>query len=151
MKLTSLFLMTCLRPFAPSGVDAINTAGTFDGGLTRNAEVAITLPHLMLKFGTAAATQANLCGATDYPIGLAFDPALINAKVTIERLLDGDTKVGVASKAIAAGAPVYTAAGGKLTDTAVNNCYLVGHALTAAGADTDEFGFLPCTPQKQTV
>jgi hypothetical protein len=139
------------RSLAPAGADAINTAGDHDGGLSRIAEAAVNTPHLLLAFGTNPATQVIICTATTEPIGLAYDTQIINGRVGIERLGDGATKVGIASKAIAAGARIFTTAGGKITDTAVNNSWLVGRALSAAAADGDEFEFEPCFPVKQTV
>jgi hypothetical protein len=136
---------------ASAGIDVNNTAGTHSGNISRKAEADIGVANLMLKFGTDAASQVNLCGATDFPIGLAGDSRLTGQWVDVSRLQDGETKLGVASKAIAAGVPVFTASSGKLTDTAVNNCFRVGISLTAAGANNDEFEFLPETPAKQTV
>lgn len=139
------------RAFAPQGVDAFNTAGSRDGALTRTAEAAITFEHQMVTAGTAKAKQVIVCTATTYPLGHAYDPAIIGAAVGVVRLMDGGTKLGVASKAIAADVAVFTTAGGKLTDTAVNNCFRVGRSLTAAAVDTDEFEYLPCSPVLTTV
>ena len=139
------------RAFAPRGVDALNTTGSHSGALTRTAEAAITFPHQMVTPGTAKATQVIVCTATTYPLGHAYDPAAIGATLAVKRLMDGETKIGVASKAIAADVAVYTTAGGKLTDTAVNNCFRVGRSITAAGADTDEFEYLPESPVLTTV
>ncbi len=161
MKLKSLLaVLTALvlsplaaiaRSLAPAGLDAINTAGDHDGSLSRIAEAAITTPHLALAFGTNPATQVIICTATTEPIGQAYDIAAINTRVGVERYTDGKTKVGVASKAIAAKARIYTTAGGKYTDTAVNGSWLTGRALTPAAVDGDEFEFEPCFPVQQTV
>ena len=43
----------------------------------------------------------------------------------------------VAIEALAVAAPVYTEAAGKVQDTAQATAFLVGTALTAAGADGD--------------
>lgn len=147
----ALILAPILSRLAPAGVDANNVAGNRRGPLSRVAEAAVGTPHLMLTRGTNLAKQVILCTATTEPIGLAYDKAELGAYVGVERLTDGETKLGIASKAIAAGARVFTTAAGKLTDTAVNNSWLVGTALTAAAADGDEFEFDPCYPVKQTV
>lgn len=139
------------RAFAPAGVDACNIAGDRDGTLSRIAEAAVTSPHLMLTRGTNPATQVIICTATTEPLGLAYDTAALNARVGVERLTEGKTRLGIGSKAIAAGARVFTTAGGKLTDTAVNDSWLVGAALTDCAADGDEFEFDPCFPVQQTV
>lgn len=149
--LAALILAPLISRSAPAGVDANNTAGNRDGNLSRTAEAAVNTPHLMLTRGTNAAKEVIICTATTEPIGLAYDKAELNAYVGVERLTDGQTKVGIASKAIAAGARIFTTAAGKLTDTAVNNSWLVGTALSAAAADGDEFEFDPCYPVKQTV
>jgi hypothetical protein len=141
----------CMRAFTPAGVDANNVAGDRDGPISRIAEAAVATPHLMLTRGTNPATQVIICTATTEPIGLAFDKAEITKGVSVELLTGGKTRLGIGSKAIAAGARLYTTAAGKLTDTAVNNSWLVGAALTACAADGDEFEFDPCFPVQQTV
>lgn len=52
------------------------------------------------------------------------------------RTADGTCKM-IAAEALAAGAAVYTAASGKVADTAAVGSFLVGTALEAAAADGD--------------
>jgi hypothetical protein len=139
--------------FRPHGIDVSNSgaAGAFEGPvITRSAEAAINA-YLLLKPGTAPGTQANVNAATDDPIGTATDKVSSGAPVGVRLLGGGTTHIMIGSKAIAAGARVFTTASGKVTDTAVNNSYLVGRALTACGADGDEFEVLTCFPVRQTV
>lgn len=133
------------RAFAPQGLDAINTQGTHDGVISRSAEVALSA-HLLVTFGTAPATQVKLCTAALRPLGFAHDDAAINTPVGVELLTNSGTRIGIASKAIAAGVRVYATAGGKLTDAVVAGAFLVGESLTAAAADGDEFEIMPLSP-----
>lgn len=161
MKLHALFgLVTalllapfaaCARMMAPAGADANNVAGDRDGPVSRIAEAAVTGPHLLLTPGTNPATQVIICTATTEPLGVAYDAQVIDGRVAVRLLTEGDTKLMIASKAIAAGARVYTTAAGKVTDTAVNDSWLVGRALSPADADGDEFEVESCFPVQQTV
>lgn len=90
--------------------------------------------------------------ATLEPLGPCMDTLVPGERATV--LLLGScpgTKSMVAIKAIAYGARVYTAADGKVTDTAVNNSYLVGRCITSAAADGDVIEVDPCFPVQQTV
>lgn len=147
--LPALFALAKAGP--PPGIDVNNAAGTHCGGITRTAEAAITALHLLVKPGTAPATEVLLAAATDEPIGAVADTAAIDEPVGIRLLGGGETMILIGSKAIAAGARVFTTAGGKVTDTAVNNSHLVGRALKACAADGDEVEILTCFPVKQTV
>ena len=133
------------RALAPSGVDALNTQGTHDGPITRTAEGALT-EHLCLTYGTAPGSQVKVCTASTRPMGFAHDDAADGARVGVELLLVGGTKLAIGSKAIAAGARVYATAGGKLTDAVVTGAYLVGEALTACTGDGAQFEITPLSP-----
>lgn len=54
------------------------------------------------------------------------------------------TRKVVGAKAIAKGADLYTAANGKLSDTAASTSYYWGTAMEACGQDGDIFEALPC-------
>ncbi len=139
------------RALAPAGLDANNIAGDHDGNLSRIAEAALTVPHLLVTPGTNKATQVIVCTATTRPLGVASDRVAITERAAIERFTGGCTLLMTASKAIAADVDVYTTAGGKITDTAVNNCFRVGRSLAAAAADGDEIEIDPCFPVLTTV
>ena len=76
---------------------------------------------------------AAVTAATDLGVGVLQNmPAAAGVEGTV--MVDGVTKV-LASKAVAAGVPVYLAADGRVTDTAASN-KAVGISLTAvSGAD----------------
>lgn len=148
-----LLMATLLAPFAgiaralaPTGLDANNIAGDRDGPLSRIAEVAIATPHLLLAAGTNKSTQVIINIANTRPIGTAYDRYAITERAAVRRLGDGQTKLVIASKAIAADVDVFTAAAGKVTDTASANCYRIGRSLAAAAADGDELEIDPCFP-----
>lgn len=86
--------------------------------------------------------EADLCGATDQPVGTSMDDTDAGEPQGI-RLFSAGTTPMVAAAAITRLAPVYTAASGKITSTPVEGCKLVGIALEAAGADGDEIEVLP--------
>ncbi len=133
------------RAFQPQGVDANNTAGTHGAEISRSAEGPLGA-HLLLTFGTLPGKQVKLCTATTRPLGFAYDEAGDGELVGVELLSAGKTRLGIASKAIAAGVRVYATAGGKLTDAVVSGAYLVGESLTATGADGEEIEIMPLSP-----
>ena len=128
---------------------AINSAGSHFGPVTRFAETAFGVPHLVAGKGTTAGKQVVPCAATGVvPVGFAEDEAAVGEAVAIE-MCYGRTVQAVASAAIAADVDVYTAAGGKLSATGGAGKYLMGRSTTAAGADGDEFELVPCKPVLQ--
>lgn len=136
------FTMAMQEVFRPCGVDAINTAGTYGGTITRVAEGPIEA-HELLTLGADPAKQVDVCGAGDVPLGFAHDPAIAGDTVGVELLTGGVTRLGIAAKAIAAGVRVYSAAGGRVTDAVVSGSYCIGVSLTAASALGEEIEILP--------
>ena len=101
-----------------------NAAGTWGGTKTFETESALPLAHTIMKFGTDPAKQADICGATDEPVGwtdsTSGDNASVGDDVSVALLgSSGKTGIAIASKAIAAGVDIFTAADGQVTDTAV--------------------------------
>jgi hypothetical protein len=136
-----------------SGLEALANESCPNGRTTRYAEAAVTLKGLLLKQGTAA-NQVNLCGASDLPLALSLDAAVINDTVPIALLgATPGTLVAIASEAITQGEEVFTAASGKLQDLPVGagTYYSVGYAYTAASGDNAEFEIIPHTPRKLVV
>jgi hypothetical protein len=125
-----------------------STVGTHENGkVTYYAQTsAITLRYALVKKGTAD-NQITLGDATTRPLGVVLDEPGIDeaAAVAILGSTPGTVKM-VASKAITAGAPVYTAAGGKVTDAYGATAFIVGRALTSAGADGDLIEVAHCFP-----
>jgi hypothetical protein len=89
-----------------------------------------------------ASDVADLCSATTQPAGQTMDDVDAGELQGI-RLPTAGTLELTASKAIAIHVPVYTDASGKITDTPVTGCHLVGISLAAAGADGDIIDVLP--------
>lgn len=123
------------------------TSGVHETGrISRSAEVAFASRHLLCQQGTAAG-QVKLNVAATRPIGPVVDEAAIGDDVAVAVLgCANGTLLLTAVKAITAGAPVYTAAGGKVTDAYAATSYIVGRALTAAAADGDLIEVAHCFP-----
>lgn len=117
--------------------------------LTKKADAAIGR-FLLVKVGTDAAHFA-LNGATDTPFGATIDEtAAAEDLCTINMLgqYPGTIKL-TANAAITAGAPVYSAAAGKITPaaTAPAGTKFIGFAVTAAAADNDVIEVMTVTPK----
>lgn len=138
-------MMGFARMLAPKGLDALNVQGSHEDTITRTAEGALAA-HLLVSFGTAPGSQVIPCTAVLRPIGFVHDTVADGDLVGVELIGGGKSRIGIASKAIAAGVRVYATAGGKLTDAVVVGAYLVGESLTAAAVDGDEFEVLPLSP-----
>jgi predicted RecA/RadA family phage recombinase len=109
-----------------------------DETVRRTNDAAVTTRHLLWKQGSTDNGVA-ICAAANVPLGTIDNEETGTGKgVTIKLLGKGPTKKMVALAAIAAGARVYTAAGGKVQTAPTGaTVSLVGVALTAA-ANADE-------------
>lgn len=109
---------------------------------------SLAQPYLLTK--VAAGGQAELCGATDEPLGPCLDTPLVGERATILHLgaIKG-TLTLVAAEAVADGERVYTAAGGQVSVTAAGGSYLVGRAVTAAAGAGQNLEVVPCFPVPQ--
>jgi hypothetical protein len=148
----AILITLLLAPFvgiaqalAPKGCDALNVQGSHDGTITRTAEGVIDA-HLLLTNGTTPGVQVKICTAALRPLGTAYDDAANGKPVAVELLTNGDTKLVIASKAIAAGVRVFATASGKVTDAVVSGAFLVGETLTAAAGDGSELEIMPLSP-----
>ncbi len=121
------------------------------GNIGKVAEAAFTARHLLAIKGTAAQSIA-VGTATGEPLGTVPDTPAIGDRANVRHLgaTEGTTTM-VASKALAENVRVFTTANGKITDTAVNNCWLVGKTAETAAGDGSEVEVIPCFPVKQTV
>lgn len=108
-------------------------------GMSARAGTAVN-PFLLVAINSDG--EADLCGATDQPVGQSMGEVDAGEMQGI-RFPSAGNLVLTASKAIARLAPVYTAASGKITDTPVEGCKLVGIAMEAAGANNDRIQVLP--------
>ena len=120
------------------------------GAIARVFLSAISQRYLLAKVGAGGA--GDICGATDEPLGPVADTPVIGERATIHHLgASPGSKTFVASKAIADGDRLYTTGGGKVTDTPVNNSWLVGKAIAAASGDGKPVTAIPCFPVQQSV
>lgn len=76
-------------------------------------------------------------GLTVKEIGTAMNAAVSGDVVPVRLRTASGTHKMIAKEAIAAGALLYTEAGGKVQDTAEATAFMVGHAMEAATADND--------------
>ena len=80
----------------------------------------------------------STAGLTDKDIGVATREALAAGDIIAVRLRSGaGTHKAIAAEALAAGAAVHTAAGGRVADTATATGSRNSTAITAAAADGD--------------
>lgn len=99
------------------------------------ADEAIAV-HLRVKLDSDG--RVTTAGLADKDIGTAMTPAFAAGDVITVRLRTASgTHKAVAKEAIAAGATIYTEAGGKVQDTAETTAYQIGTAMEAATADND--------------
>lgn len=114
--------------------------------------LAINNPSISAPAGTAVAPhrlatinadgEADYGSTTDTPIGVTTEECDAGALQGLRLFSAGVTPM-TAAGAIARLAPVYAAASGKVSATAVDGGRLIGIALEAAGADGDLIQVLP--------
>lgn len=79
-----------------------------------------------------------VAGATDRDLGVLLKDEHVDQSLSTVHMHNvPGTIIAIASKAIAKGATVYTAASGKVSDTQATGAFIRGVALTAATADGD--------------
>lgn len=114
--------------------------GTHDGNITKAVDAAITERWLLGKVESAS-DRVAICGATDIPIGVITDEASVVGDLVNVSLLGSSrsTVRMVASAAIAQGALVEPAAGGRIATlgAGAGTHHVVGRALDAASAAGD--------------
>lgn len=128
-----------------------STTGTHANGIVpRIAEVTLSPRYILVGQGTAD-TGVIVNVAATRPIGVCLDEPTFDSSKTTKAAVavlgcaSGTLKM-VANGAIAAGAPVYTAAAGKVSSTYGATYFLVGRALNAAAADLDIVEVAHCFP-----
>ncbi len=115
-----------------------------DGMVPFAAEEAFGTRYLLAQKGSAAnGILINAAGTR--PLGVCVDKPDSGDTVAVAILgVAKGTQRFVASKAIAAGAKLFTAAGGKVTDTYASGAFFIGRAISAASADGE---VIECTHQ----
>ena len=126
-----------------------------NGVLTLKCDAALASANLLVKKGTDASHVAVTAAETDFPRGFVMHGTETAEDHVSVRLLGkgGDTKLAVASAAIAADARVVPAAAGKVQTipTAQGTYWVVGRAVTAAAADGDPIEIDDCHPFQVTI
>ncbi len=120
----------------------------FKGTMTKIADAAQAIQHLLVKFGSDA-DHIAIAGVADSPIGTCLDTPALGDSAAVALLGCADeSRSMVASEAIAAGSRVFAAADGKVSDLpdGAGTYFCVGVALEAAAADLDEIQVDPCIP-----
>lgn len=119
--------------------------GTHAGSLTLTAAEDIDSPYLLVKIDDSG-NAVEICTAADLPVGLALDECDMGEGVAVA--LPGcaeSTFMCRAASDVDAGDEVFTAADGKVANTATGSCYKVGVAINAAQAgalvEVDPQGF----------
>lgn len=133
MNRIKLIIAALLGQFRTANAEG--AAGTHGpGALTRRADAATTLTHLLYKKGTDAFHVA-VCGATDYPVGLSTDqPEAAEDIINIAPLgssTQGTRKVRVAT-AINDEVALFTAANGLASATGTSGMYGIGRSVAVA-------------------
>lgn len=129
------------RLFGPRESIALHNAidtGTHFGPITKVADAAIAR-NLLVRM--TSATNVDLCGASQRPLGVASEneTSASTQRIPVNPMALTGTKILVASEPIAVDAEIYTAASGKVQDlpAAAGTYFRVGRALTSAAADGD--------------
>ena len=119
--------------------------GTHAGSLTLTAAEDINSPYMLVKIDDTG-NAVEICTAADLPVGLALDECDMGEGVAVA--LPGcaeSTFMCRAASDVDAGDEVFTAADGKVANTASGSCYKVGVAINAAQAgalvEVDPQGF----------
>lgn len=151
--LATVAVFTALLRVRPRTVQLANIAEgqhLASQGFSRYAEVALTERFLLVKQGTAD-NQVNICGAADVPLGVCTDEVatadIAAVPVNVQSFNSDLTLKMVASAAIAAGAQLEPAASGRVVTLVLGagtTSYIIGTALTPAGAAGDVIEVAPC-------
>ena len=131
------------------------------GRATRLGDAAFTQRYLIGKAGSDASHIA-LAGVGDLPLGVVTDqtPSTdasgdLSYPLPLNFLgLNEDTERVIASAAMSVGDLVTTAASGlvkTLPTSGGGTAFVIGRALSAAGASGDQVELLPCFPYQVTI
>jgi hypothetical protein len=134
----ALFVRGLREQFCTANVEG--AAGSHGGAITKRAAGAFPRTHLLVKKGIDV-FHGDICGASDYPIGITDDQPENAEDVFFVRPLGstpGSVKVAVGS-AIADSLPLYTAANGLAQGepAVAGTYYKVGHSIATAEEGSD--------------
>ena len=108
----------------------------FDESGTKSFVAAGTIPQYGRVLLGAGGT-ITAAGLAEKEIGTALRAAVSGDVVPVRLRSAAGTHKMIAKEAVAAGATLYTEAGGKVQDTAETTAFQVGTALEAATAEND--------------
>ncbi len=111
-----------------------------EGTITLTASEAVKA-HIRVKQNSSAARKVDIAGAGEEGIGFAIGAAVQDESVGIKLYNAPGTRLVVAAKALDAGATVYGAAAGKVSD--VSSGEPLGVLLQAASGDNSIVEMLP--------
>lgn len=125
-----------------------STAGTHANGIIPLvAEVNLTTRFLAVQKGTAdIGVIVNVANTRPWGVCLDEPTSGNKAAVALFGCAPGTLKVRASKAFSAAGGKVWTAAGGKFTDTYAAGAYYVGRNVTVPGGDGDLFELAHCFP-----
>lgn len=128
---------------------------TSAGTVTRTNDAAISTRNLLYKEGAAPGSGAAVCGAADLPLGVIDNTESATDQPQAVFVLGryAETIRMVAAEAIAIGEEVFTGESGKVQNrpTASGTYWMLGVALSAAGAANDVLVVNHCVPQKLVI
>lgn len=99
-----------------------------------------------LRVHLNSSSQWAITGIAARGHGHAVEGIASGARGPVRLIANGGVLPAIASEAIAVGDAVYSAASGKMSKTSGGGAVLMGTAFSAAGADGDQFTYVP-TPQ----
>lgn len=118
----------------------------FNDGPILGGYAAAANTALGLRVHLNSSSQWAITGIAARGLGHAAQ-GIDSGKLGPVRLIScGGELLAIASEAIAVGDAVYSAASGKMSKTSGGGAVLMGLATQAAGADGDQFTYIP-TPQ----
>ena len=126
--------------------------GIHDQAKTFALDAAVSTRYLLGTLGTDV-NHIAVAGAADFPLGVINDEGSIGDSIAVGLLGKGPTKRMSPSGPIAAGAEVYTDAGGQVQalPTAPGTYWNVGVALTAASGAGDDLEVNDRAPVKLVI
>ncbi|QDU82672.1 hypothetical protein Pla110_44330 [Polystyrenella longa] len=122
----------------------MTVSGNNNGNLQTFTAGGAIPKHARVKLSSG---KLAVAGIADRDIGFAEVEAFADGdKIAVRLRSASGIQNAIAAEALAEGADVYTAASGKVADTAASTAFLRGTALAPATADGDIIPILPYSP-----